>query len=131
MTSVAALATAMPALAEMNFNRIASFATPLNNGDQAAEESSAEIITASADGMTLIYSDSPLGVIGMIDITDPANPQPVGTVALDGEPTAVSALANTVFAGVNTSESYTAPSGHLIHIDLATRVEAGRCDLGG
>jgi len=130
-TSVLALATAMPAFAEMNFNRIASFATPLNNGDRAAEESSAEIIAASADGMTLVYSDSPLGVIGLIDITDPANPQPAGTIALDGEPTAVSTLGNTVFAGVNTSESYTAPSGHLVHIDLASRAEAGRCDLGG
>ena len=130
-TSALALASAMPAFAEMNFNRIASFATPANNGERAAEESSAEIITASADGMTLVYSDSPLGVIGLIDITDPANPQPAGTIALDGEPTAVSALGNTVFAGVNTSESYTAPSGHLIHIDLATRAEAGRCDLGG
>ena len=130
-TSALALATALPAYAEMNFNRVASFATPANNGDRAAEESSAEIITASADGMTLVYSDSPLGVIGMIDITDPANPKPAGTVALDGEPTAVSALGNTVFAGVNTSESYTAPSGHLVHIDLATRAEAGRCDLGG
>ncbi|MDP4992801.1 MAG: esterase-like activity of phytase family protein, partial [Marivita lacus] len=93
---------------------------------------SAEIISASADGMTLVYSDSPLGVIGMIDITDPANPQPKGNVALEGgEPTAVSALGNTVFVGVNTSESFTAPSGYLMHLDMATGAEAGRCDLGG
>jgi DNA-binding beta-propeller fold protein YncE len=81
--------------------------------------------------MTLVYSDSPLGVIGMIDITDPANPQPKGNIALDGEPTAVSALGNTVFVGINTSESFTNPSGHLLHIDLATGAAVADCDLGG
>ena len=30
-----------------------------------------------------------------------------------------------------TSESYTAPSGHLAVIDIETRAEMGRCDLGG
>ena len=33
-----------------------------------------------------------LGVLGRIDITDPASPQPLGNIALDGEPTAVSTL---------------------------------------
>jgi hypothetical protein len=125
LTSVLAL-VAGGAMAEMNFNRIASFATPLNMaaGEDTTRETSAEIITATADGMTLVYSDSPLGVIGRIDITDPANPKPLGNIALDGEPTAVSALGGTVFVGVNTSESYTAPSGHLAHYvvsDVSTR----------
>src|SRR6056297_1919075 len=133
LTSVLALSTALPAAAEMHFNRIASFATPGNMaaGEDRARVTSAEIIDVAADGMTLVYSDSPLGVIGMIDISDPANPQPGGTVALDGEPTAVTTLGNTVFAGVNTSESFTDPSGHLVHIDIATGDEAWRCDLGG
>ena len=131
--AVSVLALAAGTAGADNFNRIASFPTVANMaaGEDTARESSAEIITASADGMTLVYSDSPLGVIGLIDITDPANPQPRGNIALDGEPTAVSALGNTVFVGVNTSESYTAPSGHLLHIDLATGAEAGRCDIGG
>jgi hypothetical protein len=133
LTSVLALVAGGATAQEMNFNRIASFATVANmaEGEDRTRESSAEIITASEDGMTLIYSDSPLGVIGLIDITDPANPQPRGNIALEGEPTAVSALGNTVFAGVNTSESFTDPSGYLLHIDLATGAEAGRCDLGG
>ena len=133
LTSAIAL-TASAAAAEMNFNRIASFPVAMNmaEGEDTARESSAEIISASADGMTLIYSDSLLGVIGMIDITDPANPQPMGNIALEGgEPTAVSGLGNTVFAAVNSSESFTNPSGYLLHIDLATGEEAGRCDLGG
>lgn len=132
LTSVFALC-AGGSLADMSFNRIASFETPRNmaEGEDRARETSAEIITATADGTTLVYSDSPLGVIGLIDITDPANPQPRGNIAVDGEPTAVSALNNTVFVEVNTSESYTAPSGYLAHIDVASGTEAGRCDLGG
>jgi sugar lactone lactonase YvrE len=132
LTSVLAL-TAGGAMADMNFNRVASFATPSNMaaGEDLARASSAEIITATADGMTLVYSDSPLGVIGVVDITDPANPAPKGNIALDGEPTAVSALGNTVFVGINTRESFTNPSGHLLHIDLATGQAVADCDLGG
>jgi hypothetical protein len=37
-----------------------------------AEETSAEIIAVTADGMTLVYSDSPAEVIGFIDISDPS-----------------------------------------------------------
>ena len=117
MTSTFALA-ATGALAETNFNRVASFATFANNTDAQAE-SSAEIISASGDGMTLVYSDSPLGVIGMIDITDPSTPKGLGNIEVGGEPTAVSVLNNIAMVGVNTSESYTAPSGlllSLIHI---------------
>jgi tRNA (guanine37-N1)-methyltransferase len=52
MTSALAL-LATPALAqEMNFNRIASFMVAENLPD--AEETSAEIIAATADGMTLV-----------------------------------------------------------------------------
>lgn len=51
LTSTLAI-VATGAVAEMNFNRIASFATASNNADAAAESSS-EIIAVSADGMTL------------------------------------------------------------------------------
>lgn len=132
LTSAIAL-TAAAASAEQNFNRIASFATPLNMaaGEDRSRETSAEIIAATADGMTLAYTDSPLGVLGLIDITDPANPQPLGNIALDGEPTSVAIIGQTAYVGVNTSESYTAPSGHLSVIDLTSKAELARCDLGG
>ena len=112
------------------FNRISSFPTFLNNAD-ATVESSAEIISATQDGMTLVYSDSPLGVIGLIDITDPANPAPKGNIAVDGEPTAVSIIGNTAFVGVNTSESFTVPSGMIKAFDLGSMAETAACDLGG
>lgn len=132
LTSAFAL-TAGLANAEMNFNRIASFATPLNMaaGEDTSRETSPEIIAATADGMTLVYTDSPLGALGRIDITDPANPQPLGNIALDGEPTSVAIIGATAYAGVNTSESYTAPSGHLAAIDVASGATVASCDLGG
>lgn len=131
--SVAALMAAAPVMAEMNFNRIASFATPANmaEGEDQQRETSAEIIAASADGMTLVYTDSPLKSIGLIDIKDPKSPKPLGNVALDGEPTSVTIIGNAAFVAVNTSESYTKPSGLLKVIDLTSKVELARCDLGG
>jgi alkaline phosphatase len=121
------------ASAEPVFNRIASF--PVNTNLAADEdqktETSAEIITASPDGMTLIYSDSPAKRIGFIDIADPANPKPAGILKLDGEPTSVSMAGKTVLAGVNTSKSFSEPSGSLLSINLADRSIAATCDVGG
>ncbi len=128
MTSVMALSAGM-SNAEA-FNRIASFPTFLNNSDAGAE-SSAEIISATADGMTLVYSDSPLEVIGLIDISDPANPKPKGNIDVGGEPTAVSIIGSTAFVGVNTSESFTNPSGMVKAFDLESMAETAACDLGG
>ncbi len=132
LTSIFAL-TSGAALADMNFNRIASFATPQNmaEGEDRSRETSPEIIAATADGMTLVYTDSPLEVIGMVDITDPANPAPLGNVALEGEPTSVSVVGRRAYVGVNTSESYTEPSGHLAVIDIDSKEQVGRCDIGG
>ncbi|MBY6092149.1 esterase-like activity of phytase family protein [Maritimibacter alkaliphilus] len=121
------------AQAEMNFNRIASFATPDNmaEGEDRTRETSAEIIAATADGMTLIYTDSPLESVGRIDITDPANPQPMGNVEMGGEPTSVGVIGETAYIGVNTSESFTNPSGKLVALNVATGEVLGECDLGG
>ncbi len=132
LTSALAL-TAGQAVAEMNFNRIASFPVVKNiaEGADTTRETSPEIIAATADGMTLVYTDSPLAVIGMIDITNPANPAPLGAMEVGGEPTSVGIVGTTAFVGVNTSESYTAPSGKLISVDIASKAETGACDLGG
>ncbi len=131
LSSVATALLCSPAAAEMNFNRIASFPVTSNFQGVVPEETSAEIIDVTADGMTLVYTDSPAGVIGAIDITDPANPQPLGVMAMDGEPTAVSIIGTTAFVGINTSKSYTAPSGMIKAIDVTTMTELARCDLGG
>ncbi|MFZ7090874.1 esterase-like activity of phytase family protein [Primorskyibacter sp. 2E233] len=132
LTSALAL-IAGAASAEMNFNRIASFATPHNmaDGEDRARESSAEIIAASEDGMTLIYTDSPLGVVGRVDITDPRAPKPLGNTDMGGEPTSVTVIGNTGYVAVNTSESYTNPGGKLVALDLASGEITATCDLGG
>ena len=121
---------ALPAYAQdMNFNRIASFQVADNLPE--AEETSAEIIAATADGMTLVYTDSPGASIGFIDITDVTNPAPLGVFMPEGEPTSVAVVGNYALAGVNTSVSYTEPSGFLVEIDVTTQQEVGRCDLPG
>ena len=130
LVSTVALMAALPALGQENFNRIASFAVPANSADQSIETSS-EIIAATDDGMTLVYTDSPAGVIGFIDISDAANPVAGGSLDVGGEPTSVSIIGQTAFVGVNTSESYVAPSGFMMAVDVAGKTELGRCDLGG
>lgn len=131
--TIVAFLTVGSTVAEMNFNRIASFETPRNmaSGEDTTRETSPEIIAVTSDGMTLVYTDSPLGAIGIIDITDPYNPAPLGNIALDGEPTSVGILGRKAFVGINTSASYTDPSGYLSVMDIDTKVEVSRCDLGG
>lgn len=128
-----AVMAALPAEAAPVFNRIASF--PVNSNLPAEADpktvTSSEIIAASADGMMLLYSDSPLGAVGFVDISDPKAPKAAGSLALDGEPTAVSVAGGKALVAVNTSESYTAPAGHLAVIDIASKKIEARCDLGG
>jgi Esterase-like activity of phytase len=133
LTSAFALATALPALAEPVFNRVASFPTPANmaEGEDLARETSAEIISASEDGMMLVYTDSPLGVIGLVDIADPKAPKPMGNIDVGGEPTTAVFVGGMIFAGVNTSESFTAPSGKVVTVDPATKAVVSECDIGG
>ena len=133
LSSALALAAAMPALAEQNFNRIASFATAENmaEGEDRTRETSAEIMAVTPEGNTLIYSDSPLGVIGLLDITDAAAPKPMGNIAMEGEPTTTVVSGGKAFVGVNTSASFVQPSGALRTVDLAARSVSESCDLGG
>ncbi|MBB4190217.1 hypothetical protein GGE45_000602 [Rhizobium aethiopicum] len=92
---------------------------------------SAEIITATDDGNTLIYSDSPLGAIGFIDITSAKAPKAAGALMMDGEPTSVTSSAGKALVAVNTSESKAKPSGRLAIVDVATTKIENTCDLGG
>lgn len=115
------------------FDRIASFPVNLNLPSDMSQktETSAEIISVSEDGNMVVYSDSPLGAIGMIDITNPDSPAPLGIIKLDGEPTSVSIKNGFAFVGVNTSKDFVSPSGNLAVIDLKTKSIAQSCDLGG
>ena len=135
--SALALAASLtiPSLAESAemFNRIATFpvASNLPADRDAKGETVAEIIAASDDGMTLVYTDAGQEAVGLIDISDPAAPKPGGFVALDGEPTSVTVAGGTALVAVVTSKSYVEPSGQLAVIDLAGRTVAATCDLPG
>ncbi|MEJ3624824.1 esterase-like activity of phytase family protein [Vibrio vulnificus] len=116
-----------------SFKRIASFAVADNlpAGFDKQKTTSAEIITVTPDGNTLIYSDSPLGGIGFVDIKQADQPKAAGFLSLNGEPTSVAAFDHWVIAGVNTSKSYTQPSGYLAVVSVNSRKITDQCDLGG
>lgn len=125
--------TAGVAVAEMNFNRVASFpvADNLPADIDRATPTSSEIITSTPDGQTLVYSDSLLGVVGFIDLTDPKAPKTGGVIRAEGEPTSVTVVGEKVLAAVNTSKSKVEPSGKLLTIDIVSRAIEASCDLGG
>jgi hypothetical protein len=131
--SLAALSSvslgSMAAMASPYFDRVNSF--PVAQNAPEAEETSSEIIAANEDGSWLVYSDSPAGGIGFIGLAEDGSTEAKGFLALDGEPTSVAVIGEHVFAGVNTSESYTAPSGHVAMIDAASQEIVATCDLGG
>ncbi|MGF1562769.1 MAG: esterase-like activity of phytase family protein [Geminicoccaceae bacterium] len=127
---------AVPAAAEVAgpyFERQASFSIYQNRpeGEEAAAETAAEIVTVSEDGNMAVYTDSPGERLGMVDISDPAAPSGAGTVNLGGEPTSVAVVGGLALVGVNTSESYTEPSGHVAVVDLASGEILETCDVGG
>lgn len=133
LAAVLAASVASAASAEPVFNRIASFAVADNlpEGKDKATPTSAEIIAASEDGNTLVYSDSPNKAIGIIDITDAKAPKAGGSVILEGEPTSVAVASGKALVAVNTRESFVKPSGVLAQVDLMSKTVDAACDLGG
>ena len=117
------LAVATPAsagaLAKNYFKRIATFPVVTNFCAGSADpecvdtETVAEIVAASTDKMTLIYTDSETGNLGFVDISDPTAPVGDGLVDLGGEPTSVGVAGDFALVAVNTSESFVNPSGVL------------------
>jgi phytase-like protein len=133
LASAALVLGAAPVVAADYFERVATMPVFLNlpDGVDPASETVAEIVAATPDGMTVVYTDSPGERLGFVDLTDPAAPAPGGTIDAGGEPTSVTVVGNTVLAAVNTSESYTEPGGHVAVIDAAERTVLARCDVGG
>ncbi|KZK78055.1 hypothetical protein PsW64_03693 [Pseudovibrio sp. W64] len=115
------------------FKRIATMPVyeTLAEGVDRKSETVAEIIAASEDGKTLAFTDGPQEAIVFLDATNPAQPKPAGRTALGGEPTSVAISGDYTFAGVNTSKSYTAPSGYVAVINTATKQIVAKCDVKG
>lgn len=99
------------------FRRVSTF-TVASNNDDATAETVAEIVSATEDGTLLAYTDGEGDAIGFVDIADPANPTPAGTLDVGGEPTSIVIWGNRALVGINTSESFTEPSGALLVVDL-------------
>lgn len=133
LTAALLASVAAPAAADQVFNRISSFpvATNLPADKEKLSTTSAEIITATEDGNTLIYSDSPLGAIGFVDITDAKAPKAGSALMMGGEPTSVAVVGAKALVAVNTSESKQKPSGKLAIVDVASKKIDATCDLGG
>ncbi|WP_320773170.1 esterase-like activity of phytase family protein [Streptomyces sp. CRN 30] len=106
-------------------------------GDDAAAETVAEISATSEDGRTLVHTDAAGKRIGFLDISDADRPKGLGTLSLaelgdaEDEPTSVTVVGEYVLVVVNTSASYTDPSGRLDVISLKTRKRVASHDLGG
>ena len=112
-----------------SFTRIATFPVYLNTDINT--ESVAEIVTASEDGNTLIYTDGKTGNLGFVDIHNPSNPLPAGVVALGGEPTSVAVKDDYALVAVNTSADFVNTSGNLQVIDIESGELQAIFDLGG
>ncbi|MBL8775979.1 MAG: hypothetical protein JNK12_08615 [Acidimicrobiales bacterium] len=86
----------------------------------------AEIVAATPDGGTLVYTDSETAEIGFVDITDPALPTELGTLAMGGSPTSVAVTPDGDFALVAVSNT-----NELVVVDVATRTAVHSIALGG
>lgn len=124
---------AVPAAQAEYFERINTYPVykTLPEGADPATQTVAEIISASKDGRTLVFTDSPGEAVVFLDAANPLNLRPMGRVDLGGEPTSVSVGTHAAYAGVNTSENYVAPSGHLAIIALDGTGISATCDAKG
>jgi len=115
------------------FVRTATFVVCSQAGSscESGEETAAEIVAASEDGMTLVYTNSPKGEIGFVDIADVRAPKALGSLAMGGEPTSVAVLGKQALVAVNTSADFVNVSGKLVVVDIATRKAVAEIALPG
>ncbi len=111
------------------FRRIASFEVFRNT--DVTEETVAEIVAASEDGRTLIYTDSTTENVGFVDINIPSQPQPAGVLPVGGEPTSVAVVGRYALVAVDTSADFVNTSGVLHVVNIGTQSIVRTIDLGG
>ncbi|MEU8179931.1 esterase-like activity of phytase family protein [Micromonospora sp. NPDC049044] len=142
--AAASLTGATPASAgghhpSLAFDRVATYPVFQNRpaGEDPATATVAEISAVSEDGRTLIHTDALARRIGFLDISRADRPRGLGTLSLaqlgdaEDEPTSVASVGRYVLVVVNTSSSYTEPSGRLDVIELTSRKRVASFDLGG
>ncbi len=114
---------------EKFFQRVATIPVFLNT--DVEEETVAEIVAASKDGNTLIYTDGEFGGVGFVDIKNPDKPQAIGFLDLDGEPTSVAVRGKFALVASNTSEDFVTTSGKLFVIDIDSQSIVKTFELDG
>jgi hypothetical protein len=92
----------------------------------AVDGTVAEIVDATPDGRTLVYTDSESQRIGFVDILDPAAPRQVATLDMGGEPTSVAITPDGQWALVAVSGP-----DDLAVVDLGSRAVVRRIPLFG
>nr|WP_163700851.1 esterase-like activity of phytase family protein [Mycolicibacterium agri] len=119
------------------YHRTATYPVYLNAQDPA-EETVAEISTATPDGNTVIYTDAAAKRIGFLDIGDPAKPVGKGILSLaelghaDDQPTSVAAIGDYVLVVVDTTGGdFPHPSGRVDVVRVADRTRVRSIDLAG
>ena len=100
-----------------HFESVASF---------AVDGTVAEIVDATPDGKTLVYTDSESERVGFVDISNPAAPRQFATLAMGGEPTSVAITPNGQWALVAVSGP-----DDLAVVDLSKRSIVRRIPLFG
>lgn len=146
LAGAAVLATALPLLStsahaapEKSFDRVSTFPVFQNApaGTAPSAPTVAEISDVSDDGRTLVYTDALGKRIGFLDISDPSHPRGEGSLSLeelgdsDDQPTSVSIVGRYVLVVVDTSASFTEPSGRLDVVRLSDGTRVRSIDLGG
>ncbi len=113
--------------AQDSFRRVATFPVFLN--EDITTQSVASSVAANASGELLIYTDSVQGKLGFVDISEPADPVPAGTLAVGGTPIAVRTAGWTDYALVAVQDG--ASPGWLQIVDLDTRDIVRTIELSG
>jgi hypothetical protein len=121
-------------LAYKFFNRVSTFAVCNQVGAscESADTTAAEIVAASTDGMTLIYSNSPKGEVGFVDISDISTAQSAGRAG-HGRRAHLGHGAGHAGAGggQHAYADFVNVSGKLVVVDIATRQAVASITLPG
>lgn len=108
------------------FEWIGTFDVMAGNGSAVAE-----IVDVSPDNRQLVYTDAENGAIGFVDISRADRPRGQGTLTVGGEPTSLVVRGPWVLVGVNTSASFTQPSGRLVVVNRYRRAIVASYELDG
>lgn len=121
MTAILAATFAWQALAQTPVDRFERIATFDITGTVA------EIVAATPDGRTLVYTDGTEKRIAFVDISDPRAPRQTATLATPGEPTSVAITPDGRFALV----AVNGEPGVLAAVELSSRTIVRTIEVGG